>query len=81
MSHSEPESTFSALKQLFPGLSEAQYAKLDAWYIGYAALIFRMYERITSDPEVYARFLTLTNREPRPSITEKVDSPNETTYA
>src|SRR5262249_11096357 len=45
------------LKQLFPGLAEAEYASLDAWYTGYAALILRMYERITNDPAAYDRFL------------------------
>jgi hypothetical protein len=62
------------LKQLFLGLTEEQYASLDAWYTGYAALILRMYERITNDPEAYARFLALTSRPSRPTMTEKVDS-------
>jgi hypothetical protein len=48
------------LRQLFPGLSEAEYAALDAWYAGYAALILRMYERIMGDPTAHADFLALT---------------------
>lgn len=66
------------LKQLFPGRSDAEYASLDAWYTGYAALILRMYERITNDPAAYADFLALTNRPSRPSMTGKVDSPKQT---
>ena len=42
--------------------AEEEYVRLDAWYTRYAALILRMYERISSDPEAYARFLALTNR-------------------
>jgi hypothetical protein len=66
------------LKQLFPSLAEAEYASLDAWYSAYAALILRMYERITNDPEAYADFLALTSRPSRPSMTGKVDSPKQT---
>ena len=66
------------LKTLFPGLSEAEYAALDAWYAGYAAIILRMYERITNDPAAYDRFLALTSQLPRPTMTGKVDSPKQT---
>jgi hypothetical protein len=66
------------LKALFPGLSDAEYAALDAWYAGYAALILRMYERITNDPAAYDRFLALTSPFPRPTMTGKVDSPKQT---
>ena len=68
------------LKTLFPGLSDTEYAALDAWYAGYAALILRMYERITSDPAAYADFLALTSRPSRPSMTGKVDSPKQTEH-
>jgi hypothetical protein len=74
MPNSENKPTPTRLRQLFPGLSEEQYLGLDAWYAGYAALILRMYERITGDPEAYRRFLALTNRPSRPSMTRKVDS-------
>jgi len=67
-----------SLKKMFPGLTEAEYASLDAWYAGYAALILRMYERITGDPEAYAGFLALTSQLPRPTMTGKVDSPKQT---
>lgn len=73
MPHPAP-SAFASLKKLFPGLTEEQYASVDAWYTGYAALILRMYERITGDPEAYARFVALTSRPSRPSMTGKVDS-------
>jgi hypothetical protein len=73
-----PAPNFARLKQLFPGLTEAEYASLDTWYAGYAALILRMYERITNDPEPYADFLALTNRPSHPSMTVKVDSPKQT---
>jgi hypothetical protein len=63
------------LKTLFPGLGDAEYTALDAWYAGYAMLILRMYERITNDPAAYDRFLALTSQLPRPSMTGKVDSP------
>ena len=66
------------LKTLFPDLTEAEYASLDAWYAGYAALILRMYERITNDPAAYDRFLALTSPPPRPTMTGKVDSPKQT---
>lgn len=69
---SSPEIT--RLKRLFPGLTEEEYAALDDWYAGYAALILRMCERITSDPEAYARFLALTRRPSEPTMTAKVDS-------
>lgn len=72
MPHSAPDA-LASLKKLFPGLAEDEYARLDAWYAGYAALILRMYERITGDPEAYARFLALTSRPSRPSMTGKVD--------
>jgi len=49
-----PAQNLVRLRQLFPGLTEAKYASLDAWYAGYAALILRMYERITGDPAAYA---------------------------
>jgi hypothetical protein len=75
-----PPPNLALLKQLFPGLTEAQYASLDAWYTGYAALILRMYERITNDPKAYADFLALTNRPSRPSMTVKVDSPKQTEH-
>lgn len=68
------------LKTLFPGLSDAEYAALDAWYAGYAALILRMYERITNDPAAYDRFLALTSQLPRPTMTGKVDSPKQTKH-
>ncbi len=73
-----PAPAFASLKKMFPGLTEAEYASLDAWYSGYAALILRMYERITNDPAAYAAFLALTSRPSRPSMTVKVDSPKQT---
>jgi hypothetical protein len=76
-----PAQNLARLKQLFPGRSEAEYASLDAWYAGYAALILRMYERITNDPAAYADFLALTNRPSRPSMTGKVDSPKQTEHS
>lgn len=79
MSDATPAPNLARLKQLFPDRSEAEYASLDAWYAGYAALILRMYERITSDPAAYANFLALTSRPSRPSMTGKVDSPKQTT--
>jgi hypothetical protein len=77
MANSSPD-IFASLKKLFPGLTDEQYGRMDAWYAGYAALILRMYERITGDPEAYARFLALTNPQTRPSMTGKVDSPSQT---
>jgi hypothetical protein len=74
-----PEPALARLKKLFPDRSEAEYASLDSWYAGYAALILRMYERITGDPAAYADFLALTSRPSRPSMTGKVDSPKQTT--
>ena len=73
-----PAPNVARLKQLFPDLTDAEYASLDAWYAGYTALILRMYERITNDPKAYAEFLALTNRPSRPSMTGKVDSPKQT---
>ena len=78
MPNSGIKPTLASLKQLFPGLTKKQYVGLDGWYTGYAALIVRMYERITGDPEAYGRFLVLTNRPSRPSMTGKVDSPKQT---
>ena len=78
MADSLPWDSLADLKELFPDLSDEQYMRLDAWYTGYAALILRMYERITGDPEEYARFLALTRRPSRPSMTGKVDSPTDT---
>jgi hypothetical protein len=72
------ERDLASLKKLFPGQSEAQYADLNRWYTGYAALILRMYDRITADPEAYARFHALTEKSSRPSMTGKVDSPSQT---
>lgn len=74
----ETTSAPARLKTLFPGLSEAEYVALDRWYTGYAALILRMYERITNDPAAYDRFLALTSQLPRPTMTGKVDSPKQT---
>jgi len=68
----------TSLKNFYPRLTEEEYERLDAWYTGYAALILRMYERITNDPEAYARFLALTDESSRPSMTGKVDSPKQT---
>ena len=65
------------MRKLFPGLTEEEYGSLDAWYAGYAALILRMYERITNDPAAYDRFLALTSQLPRPTMTGKVDSPKQ----
>jgi hypothetical protein len=73
-----PAPNLARLKQLLPGLTEAEYASLDAWYSGYAALILRMYERITKDPAAYDRFLALTNQFSRPTMAGKVDSPKQT---
>jgi len=70
----------ASLKKMFPGLTEAEYASLDAWYAGYAVLILRMYERITGDPEAYAGFLALTSQLSRPTMTGKVDSPKQTEH-
>lgn len=78
MPHSEPASNLASLKNRIPGLTEEEYASLDAWYTRYAALICRMYERITGDPEEYERFLTLTSHASCPSMAGKVDSPKET---
>lgn len=69
---------FDNLRKLFPGITAKELEGLDAWYTGYAALILRMYERITNDPVAYARFLALTDRPSRPSMTGKVDSPKQT---
>lgn len=80
MSNATP-AQLARLKELFPDLTEAEYASLDAWYAGYAALILRMYERITNDPAAYAEFLALTNRPSRPSMTGKVDSPKQTEHS
>jgi len=74
MTRGAPKDTLAGLKKLFPDLSEEQYANLDAWYARYAALILRMYKRITDDPAASTRFLALTNRTSRPSMTGKVDS-------
>lgn len=74
------ETTPARLKTLFPGLSDAEYAALDVWYAGYAAIILRMYERITNDPAAYDRFLALTSQLPRPTMTGKVDSPKQTEH-
>lgn len=79
MSDAKSAPNLARLNRLFPNRSEAEYASLDAWYAGYAALILRMYERITSDPAAYADFLALTSRPSRPSMTGKVDSPKQTT--
>ena len=68
------------LTALFQGLTEAEYAALEGWYADYAALILRMYERITNDPAAYADFLALTSRASRPSMTGKVDSPKQTEH-
>lgn len=76
-----PSPEIARLKERFPGLTEEEYAALDAWYTGYAALILRMYERITSDPEAYAAFLVLTSRPSAPTMTAKVDSPKQTDTA
>jgi hypothetical protein len=81
MPPAELHRTLARLRELFPGLAEAEYAALDAWYAGYAALILRMYERITGDPVAYADFLALTSRPSRPSMTGKVDSPKQTTIS
>ena len=81
MSDTPVAPNFARLKQLFPGLTEAGYASLDAWYSGYAALILRIYERITNDPEAYAEFLALTSRPSRPSMTGKVDFPKQTEHS
>ena len=78
MSDVTPAPAFASLEKIFPGLTEAEYASLDAWYVGYAALILRMYERITNDPAAYDRFLALTSRPSRPTMTGKVDSPKQT---
>ena len=73
-----PKDKLTSLRKHYPGLTEEQYARLDAWYTDYAALILRMYERITNDPAAYADFLALTSRPSRPSMTIKVDSPKQT---
>jgi hypothetical protein len=70
----------ASLEKMFPGLTEAECASLDAWYAGYAALILRMYERITNDPAAYDRFLALTSQVSRPTMTGKVDSPKQTEH-
>jgi hypothetical protein len=78
MPHSVPAPDFASLKKLFPGLKEEEYISLDAWYTGYAALILRMYERITNDPKEYVRFQALTSDSSRPTMTGKVDSTEDT---
>ncbi len=67
----------ASLKRLHPGLTEEQYASLDAWYTRYVSLIFRMYERIATDPKEYSQFLALTNHSSRPTMTKKVDRPKK----
>jgi hypothetical protein len=71
---SAEEENFARLKKRFPGLTDAQYASLDSWYTDYAALILRMYEEITSDPEAYAHFVALTDRPSRSDITGPLDT-------
>jgi len=70
---------FADLERLFPGLGPEDYAQLDAWYTGYAALILRIYERLTADPEAYARFRALTDLPPGPTMTSKAESKITTT--
>lgn len=69
----------ASLKKLFPGLTPEEYVRLDAWYTGYAALILRMYDRITADPEAYASFRALTDLPLGPTMKRKADSRNTST--
>jgi hypothetical protein len=73
MPHSAPTPTHEVLTKLFPGLTEQQYADLDAWCTGYASLILSMFERITGDPEAYEQFLALTSHSSRPTMTGRVE--------
>ena len=51
-----PAPALASLKKLFPGLTEAEYATLDAWYAGYAALSGN-YETVLVTDEATARAL------------------------
>jgi hypothetical protein len=79
MTNADPDNSLRTLRKRYPDLTEEEYVRLDAWYTGYAALIYRMYERISNDPEAWARFLALTSQTYRPTMSGKVDSPKETT--
>lgn len=59
-------SRYRGLEKLYPGLSEEEYSKLDEFYEGYAALIYRMFLRMENDPEAMRRFRERSNK-PDPS--------------
>lgn len=77
MPPASPKDNYASLRKRLPGLGEAQYARLDAWYGRYAALLLRVHERLASDPEAHARFRALTSEPHRPTMNEKVDSPKQ----
>lgn len=64
----------ASLKQLFPGLDEEQYQRLDSWYARYAAFLLRVHERLAGDPEAPAQLVALTSQPHRPTMSRKVDS-------
>ena len=65
LSPAEKEST---IRDLFPDLDEAQLREADGRVRDYLAFTVRMYDRIRSDPEAYARFKVLTAERHRCNI-------------
>lgn len=63
---------------LFDTLQGEDLAAAEERFRRYVDLALRVYERLESDPEAYARFRTLTDSVYRPTIRDERSKPTET---
>ena len=66
----------SSLKNLYPGLPDEDLEQIDDVLSRYLELALQIFERIRSDPELYAKFRDLTATEAHSSMHAKTSNPS-----
>lgn len=64
------------IRELYPGLNDAQLKEAEDNLERYLQLALRVYERIQLDPDAYARFKALTGSEPDATIKGQRPNPS-----
>jgi hypothetical protein len=54
------------IKDLYPGLTDDQLKEAEENFDAYLQIVWRIFQRIRSDPEAYSRFKTLTATTEKP---------------
>jgi hypothetical protein len=54
------ETSIPTLKELYPTLTDNQLKEAEENLDGYLEIVWRIYQRVSSDPEAYEKFKALT---------------------